>query len=308
MAEENTNTNLKSRASPILSEILSVILGSTLYGVAIDMFLTPSGTVMGGATGIATVLNILFDLPAGTVILVINIPILLIALKLYGIKMLYHTIIAVASTSVLTDLVELLFANEILPIPEMDPLFFAVCGGGLLGAASGILLSHGYTTGGSDLVGVMLHRKFPRLSTGNVIFILDLIVIGGSAIVRFFFVEEYTVATLITSVLYSVVAVFVYSIAIDAVVGGTKTSRLALIVSDKYDEVADGIFRDLGRGVTILHGLGWYSGQEKNVIMCVVKRSELFRLKSTVKVVDDKAFMILADAKEVLGHNFEQIE
>ncbi|MCD7747014.1 MAG: YitT family protein [Firmicutes bacterium] len=304
MSEKLKNINVKA----ITGEVLYIILGSVLYGLAIDMFLTPSGTVMGGATGIATLLNILFDLPTGTVILIINIPILLVAWKIYGIGMISHTIIAVAATSVTTDLLDLLFSAGILPVPEIDPLFSAICGGALLGAAAGLLLSRGYTTGGSDLTSVMLKRKIKRLSTGNIIFILDLIIIGGSAIVRFIFTEDATFATLITGVLYSVVAVYVYSFALDTVVGGTKTSKMAIIVSDKYDEVADGIFQDLARGVTILHGLGWYSGQEKNVIMCVVKRGELFILKSTVMRTDDKAFMILLDAKDVLGHGFGQIE
>ena len=276
----------------ILYQAGSLVLGSLLFGAAITMFLSPSGTILGGATGVATTLNILYGVPVGIVMLIVNIPLLLIGLRVYGVKFLSKTIITVFATSLTTDLL------TFLPVTLTDPLLCSIMGSLLLGAGSGIMLARGFNTGGSDLAAVMLKKKIKRMSTGSIIFLIDMFVIGGSAVAT----GNYA------GILYSLIATYAYSFALDYVLDGNKTAKMTLIISEHYDEISNAIFAELDRGVTILHGQGWYSHNEKNVILCVVKRGEFYTFKMLVKRIDPDAFMIQTDAREVLGHGFNSIE
>ncbi len=276
----------------IVTETLSILFGSVIYGLAVALFLGPSGTVMGGATGIATTVNILFpNIPIGTMILVANIPILLFGLLFYGWHLLWRIVIAVFVTSLATNIAEL------LPVPMItdDRLLAAIMGGLLLGVGGGMLLSRGYNTGGSDLAAVMIKQKLIKtLSTGRIIFGLDLFVIIGSAILTHSF----------SAIFYSIVSTYAYTFALDYIIDGNKSAKMTFIISDKFKEIAAAISTELDRGVTILHGLGWYSQHDKDVILCVFKPHELYRAKVIVKSIDPNAFMILTDAKEVMGEGF----
>ena len=276
----------------LVSEILYVIVGSLVFGGGIAMFLTPGDIVLGGATGVATTIHILTDLPIGTLLFCVNFPLILIGLKMFGFKFLSKTIIAVITTSVAADL--LVF----LPVPTLDPLLYAVLGSLVLGLGGGILLSRGYNTGGSDLAAVMLKTKMKRLSTGNLIFIIDIFIVVGSALIT----KNYA------GIFHSIIGTYAYSFALDHVLDGSKTAKMSIIISDKYEEIAHGIGTEIERGVTILHGLGWYSHTDKHVILCVVKRDQIFAVKTLVSRIDPNAFMILTDAKEVLGSGFTAIE
>lgn len=275
-----------------LTEILYVIVGSLIFGAGIAMFLTPGNIVLGGATGVATTFHILTGLPVGTLLFCVNCPLILIGLKMFGFKFLSKTIVAVITTSIAADVL------VILPTPELDPLLYAILGSLVLGIGGGILLSRGYNTGGSDLAAVMLKTKFKKLSTGNLIFIIDIFIVTGSACVTKNF----------AGIFYSVLGTYAYSFALDHVIDGSKTAKMSLIISDKYEEISDALASEIKRGVTILHGLGWYSHKDKHVILCVVKRDQIFAVKTVVNSIDPDAFMILTDAKEVLGSGFTAIE
>ncbi len=278
-------------ARAILTEVTTLLFGSLIYGLAIAFFIGPSGTIMGGATGIATTINILFpNITIGSMILLVNIPLILFGLKFYGWHMLWRVIVAVIMTSTMSNVLELLDVSM-----TDDPLLAAIMGGLLLGVGAGMMISRGYNTGGSDLAGVMLKQKLIKnLSTGRIIFILDLFVICGSALIT----------RSLHTVLYSVISIYAYTFAVDYIIDGNKSAKMALIVSDKYEEISTAIAEEIDRGVTLLHGQGWYTHVEKNVVMCVVKPHELYRVKAAVQRIDTRAFMILTDAKEVLGEGF----
>ena len=158
-----------------------------------------------------------------------------------------------------------------------------------------MLLARGYNTGGSDLAAVMIKQKLVKsVSTGRILFVLDLFVIIGSAILTRNF----------TAIFYSIVSTYAYSFALDYIIDGNKSAKMTFIISDKFKEIAAAISTELDRGVTILHGLGWYSQRDKDVILCVFKPHELYRAKVIVKSMDPNAFMILTDAKEVMGEGF----
>ncbi len=276
----------------IISEIIYVLFGSVIFGGAVAMFLTPGNVVLGGATGLATTIHILFGLPVGMMMLCVNIPLLLIGLKIFGFKILYKTIIASVATSVFSDL--LVF----LPSTINDPLLCALLGSLMLGAGGGILLSRGYNTGGSDLAAVMLKRKFKWISTGKLILAIDVFIVTFAA----FATKNFA------GILYSIVGTVAYTFAVDHILDGSKTAKMVLVISDRYEEISDAIFAEVNRGVTILHGLGWYSHKDKHVILCVVKRDQIFSVKTVVHRVDPTAFMILTDASEVLGSGFAAID
>ena len=293
--ENAKNINIKD----IYSEIFAVVLGSILYGVSVAFFLGPSGTVMGGATGIATTINhFIPQIPIGTFIFIINVPIVLIGLRIYGFKMLWRVIVAVITTALTTNGLELLMRVVDISVTD-EPLLCAIMGGAVLGAGGGLMLSRGYNTGGSDLAAVMLHKSLIKsISTGRLIFSLDIVVVVGSALLT----RNYA------GIIYSIISIYAYSLAVDYIIDGNKTAKMTFIISDKYSDISHAIFTELERGVTILDGQGGYSGTNKHVILCVMKPHELFLVKALVKRIDPKAFMILTDAKEVMGLGFEDIE
>ena len=210
-------------------------------------------------------------------------------IKVSGFRSMLKTVLGIIATSVAIDLM------TFLPYTLEDPLLCAVLGGVTMGTGAGLMLTRGFTTGGSDLAAVLLKRKFKRLSTGRLILIIDVLVVIGSAIVMRRF----------ENVIYSAVSIFAYSASIDAVLGGSEKAKMALIISSKHSDIATEVSDKLERGITYLHGGGWYTKESKEVLMCVVKRNEEYKLKQLVESIDRDAFMILTDATEVLGMGFK---
>ena len=283
----------KKKITNGISEFVSFVGGAALFGVSMNMFLSPGKVVMGGITGIATVINFLNDkFPIGVLIIVLNIPLLLMNIKVNGLRSMIKTVLGIIASSVAIDVM------TFLPATLDNPLLCAILGGVTMGTGAGLLLARGFTTGGSDLAAVLLKRKFKRLSTGRLILIIDVFVVVGAAIVTKSF----------ETVIYSSVAIFAYSASIDAVMGGSEKAKMAILVSSKHVEIAEAVSERLERGVTLLHGGGWYTKENKEVLMCVVKRNEEYKLKQLVEGIDRDAFMILTDATEVLGMGFKEIE
>lgn len=275
-----------------LSECVAFLGGAALFGAAINMFLRPGGVVMGGVTGIATALNYKFGLPIGVMMMAMNIPLLIGSAKMGGKAGLRRSVMGIIGSSVASDLMTM------LPVTIDDPLLCALFGGAVMGVGSGIMLSRGYTTGGTDLAAYMLKRRFRRLSTGTLIRILDAAVIVGAAVLM----GKYD------GIIYSAVAVFAYSVAVDIILGGAERAKMALIISDRYADIADAVQDGLERGVTVLRGTGWYTKKEKMLLMCIVKPAEEYKLREIVKEADPDAFVILCDASQVLGEGFENKE
>ena len=283
----------KKKYKQYLTELFSFFGGAVLFGLSMKMFLEPASVVMGGLTGVATVINFVYNkLPIGAMIFALNVPLLIMCVKVNGFKSMIKSILGIAATSVAVDVL------KFVPATLNDPMLCAILGGVTMGAGSGLLLSRGYTTGGSDLAAFLLKRKFKRLTTGRLVLIIDVFVVVGAAVVM----------NTWEGVIYSSVAIFAYSASIDGVMGGSEKAKMALIISARSGEIADKIDEVLNRGVTYLHGEGWYTKTEKEVVMCVVKRDEEFMIKKVVEGVDRDAFMILCDATEVLGSGFKESE
>lgn len=280
----------RNKAANAFETLISLVGGAALFGVAVNMFLLPGKVVMGGATGIATTLNFLFpNLPIGLLITTVNIPLLLMNLRRSGKT---DTLKAVAGIIISSAAIDTM---TFLPVTLEDPLLLSVLGGGCMGWGAGILLTKGFTTGGSDLAAVMIKRAFKNLSYGRCILFID----GAVVLLSAFVLKSYE------SVMYSALSIFSYSTVLDRVMGGAERAKLAFVISKRYYLVARSISEKLSRGVTLLHASGWYTGDDGIMLMCVVKRKEVYALKTAVLENDPSAFLFIADAAEVIGEGFK---
>lgn len=176
----------------------------------------------------------------------------------------------------------------------MDPLLASICGGALMGLGLGLVFAQGATTGGTDVVARLLKLKFPWLPMGKLILIPDAVVLA-LAVLAFGHME---------AALYGVVGLFVSTKVMDTVLYGMDTSKVAYIISDRWQDIKNVLLQDVDRGVTILHGEGAYTGTEKKVLLVAFKQKQIVHLKEVVHDIDPNAFFIVCDAHEVLGEGF----
>jgi uncharacterized membrane-anchored protein YitT (DUF2179 family) len=245
---------------------------------------------MGGFTGLAQVINRkLSFLPVGTMVFVMNVPLMIIGVKKQGWGLLFSSIYAITVSSAMVDTMAAL-----IDFPVMDPLLACLYGGVLMGVSLGLMMLKNATTGGTELAARLLKYVIHSLSIGKLCLAIDVTVVTIYAMVF----------KNIHSALYGAVAMYVCSIAMDMVVYGSVNAKVAYIISDKCEEITEKLLAS-DVGATILTGKGAFTGAEKNVLMCAAKPAKIARVKALVASVDpDKAFVIVTDAKEVYGEGF----
>lgn len=285
----------------LLKAYAIITIGVAITAVAINIFLVPYKIAPGGLSGLATVFYYMSNgfLPVGATMLVINIPLFLLGYKYIGKKFFLRTIYGTVMLSVIIDLTEsymMQAAEDLLANGTSAPdiLLYSIIGGFLSGIGLGIVLKMDATTGGTELAAMLLKKPFRNLTIGQLLLYID------AAIIIFAIV----VFNSLLIGLYSLVSLFITTKVIDAMVAGLDSSRAILIISEKQEEISKRILVELDRGVTELKGRGAYSGNDKNVLLCVVPRTQIQQLKELVQEVDKNSFMILADVKEVLGEGF----
>lgn len=267
-----------------------IALGSVLFGLAFDWFFDPNQVAMGGITGLAQVINALLPgIPVGVLTIVLNVPLFIAGWRYIGFHLLASSLFSMAVSSVAIDLIAVAY-----PFGPMDPMLATLCGGALMGLSLGMVFSQGATTGGTDIVARLLKLRFPWLPMGKLLLVPDGVVLALAA-VAFGQVE---------TALYGAVALVVMAKVMDAVLYGTDASKVAIIVSDRWREIADVLLREQDRGVTILRGQGAYTGAEKQVLMVAFPQKEIVQLKRTIRDLDSSAFLIVCNAHEVLGEGF----
>lgn len=272
----------------IWTEIGILVLGSAVYAAAFCMFIAPQGLLLGGATGLATFLYGLCGLPVGVGVLLCNLPLLIWGTIEKGWRLLARTGVGVVLSSLFLEL------GRWLPPLSLPTGEAAVFGGALAGVGLGLLYLRGYTTGGSDLAGVLLHHHIRKISVGRWILILD------TAVVLLSLLGESGGGRL----LYSVILNFALSIAFDAVVRERRGGSLALIITRRQGALERAIRGELRRGVTECVGIGAYERTERRVLLCAVERGERARLRALVQREDPACFMVLTDVGEVVGNGF----
>ncbi len=281
----------RNKVKEFLIDTFIFVIGGILYSISINCFLSKNNILNGGFTGIATILNYLFDLPIGTVIFIMNIPLFLIAFKKLGAKFVLRTVWATLINSACIDL------GVILPVYQNDLLLSSLFGGALVGLALGIIFIRNATTGGVDIIAKLVKLHFPHISIGRSILFFDIfVVILGGIIYRNF-----------ESMLYASVVIFVSAQVLDYVIFGVSRGAMILIISEQSEKLCNMILSDLDRGVTILKAQGGYSKTDKDVLLCACFDNQTHKLIKKIKSADENAFFIVTQSKQILGNGFMKI-
>lgn len=272
---------------------LLIIAGTGIMAFAIKSTYDQIGLVTGGFTGIGIMLRRLTagfvtgGIPIWFTNLVLNIPLFLIAFRLKGGRFLGRTLLASLSLS---------FWLGVIPDCDLargDYLLASVYGGVLTGAGIGLVLSAQVATGGTDLIATLLHMKFRAYSIAQILQIIDaMIILAGIYVCG------------IRASLYAVFAVYITSRVSDYITEGGKFSKAVYIISDQYEQIADAVMHQLNRGTTLLPAVGMYRGEERSMLFCIVSKKEVVILKEYIRNIDVHAFVIVTDAREVLGEGF----
>lgn len=272
-----------------LRSYLMITLGSFLYALSISLFLDPNSLAPGGVSGISIILSSVTGVETGTWVLLINIPIILLGLWKFGFKFIISTIYCVIISSAFINLVEPYGALT------SDLLLAAVAGSALLALGIGLVMKAGATTGGTDIIVKVLRLKFPHMKTGSLFLIIDACIVTVSAIVF----EN------IDSALYAGIAVFFTSTILDLVLYGRDGAKMIYIISDCADKIAKRLLADVDIGVTYVRGEGAYSGKDKKVILCVMRKPLAPKVEEIVKEEDSDSFMIVTNATEIYGQGYK---
>lgn len=265
-----------------------ITLGSVIYALSFDWFVAPNQFAMGGVTGLAQILHHWFPaLTVGAASALMNVPLFLIGWKKIGGHLLVSSLYAMVVSSAAIDGLNLLFDFQ-----PMDPILAALFGGGVMGVGLGLVFAQGATTGGTDIVAKLLKLKWPWLPIGKLVVVPDTAVM---LLVALTFGQ-------LSAMLYGFIKLYTCSKAMDTVLYGTVDSRVAYIISDHWRELSGTLLQS--RGVTLLQAKGAYTGAEKQVLMIAFKQKEIVDLKRRVYELDPEAFLIVCDARDVLGNGF----
>ena len=278
----------KTLRTELKNDIL-VIVGLLVAAAAYRMYLIPNQVVAGGFTGVGQLLNHVTGVGVGTVNILLNVPLFLVSMKSMGVRFGVRSLIAMVLLSLLIDHIPLPSATD-------DMLLAAVYGGAISGIGFGLVLRGSATTGGTDMLASLMHRLIPVLRVSYGIFLVDGLVIIASA---FAFEPQ--------AAMYGLISTFICNVLVDLVLEGPNSAHSYFIISEKSDDIAARILKEMDRGVTALHAMGMYSRTEKRVLLCVVNRFETMHLRRIIFAVDPKAFVIANKAHEVLGEGFKHM-
>lgn len=274
-------------------DYLLITIGTIILACGINMFFEKQNLVTGGVTGLAIVIKYIssgmFDggIPLWFTNIVLNVPLYLIGIKIRGRGFGKKTLYAIIFLSFA------LFFTKYMPAPPTDILLSSLFGGVLSGVGLGFVFIAYGTTGGTDLAANIIQHFIKHISVGKLMMILDGIIIFAGAVIFG-----------AINTMYALIAVYISGKVLDNMLEGVHFSKAVFIISDKAEIIADEIMRNLDRGVTSLNGKGMYTKMEKEILFCVVSKKEIFKLKEIVRNMDSKAFVIVSDAREVLGEGF----
>ena len=279
----------KARSTVIF--VAKLIFGDLVFALGFNLFLSPYGLNAGGLSGLAMVLTHLLGIgTVGTITAVVNLPLFVIAAKKVGKQFFIGSLLGTVFFSLFLDLL----AN--VPVPEVEPLIAALYGGVICGVGLGLVFSSGGSTGGSDIVVRLLKLRYQHVPIGIINICFDLCVATLTGLVF----------QNVSSALYSGIAIFITGNVVDAVVYRFDYSKVALIISPRYEEISKAITTQLERGATYLNGQGVYRGTDTKVILTAVKKQQLPELKRLVAEIDPDAFVIVQEAHQVLGDGFSR--
>ncbi len=273
----------------VLYDILVCIIGSALVGTALSVFTIPNEIAPGGISGLSTALAYMLGVRVSVLTLVLNIPIMLAAYRLLGKRSFFYTLL---STALLSGFIEL---ASFLPVYTGNILIAAVYGGVLTGIGIGILFLRNITTGGTDLIALMLHKAFPNVPNGTILAVIDGIVVLIAVLVF----RKIEVA------LTSVLTIYFSSKVIDLIAQGVDYAKVIYIVTDKGKELSAVLNSSTDRGNTVIKAFGGYTGAEKQLVITVTRRNVLAQTLRLIHATDPAAFTFVTDSTEVHGEGFK---
>jgi uncharacterized membrane-anchored protein YitT (DUF2179 family) len=284
-------SNNRISARKRVREYVIITFAALLYGIGTSLLIDPNNIAPGGMTGLAICLNRLWNIGTGMWFLIMNIPLLIIAIWKFGIRFTLSTIYATAMISVFTDLCTKFFSAFVI----YDKILAVVFGSAATAVAIGLIFKCHATSGGTDVIIKLLRLKYPHIKTGALYILTDMVVLVIAAIV---FND-------IAAALYSFMSVIVTSIVVDFVLYGRDEAKLIFIISDKPDIITARLLAELDVGATHVIGKGAYSGEDKKVIMCAIKKRLSPLAEDIVRDEDPNAFMIVSSASEIFGEGYK---
>lgn len=288
---------MEKTAVDVLKKYGLIFIGCIIYSFGVALFLDPHSLASGGVTGIAIMISSLAKgkIGTGTLILIINVPLFILGAVFFGRKFIVSTLIATALSSGLIEL----WSYCVLPyFPEIDNILIpSTVGGALYGCGLGLIFRAGSTTGGTDIIVKLLRKRFRHMRTGIISMIVDIIIVGASAFVY----KD------IDLLFYTVLSIFAFTGAFDLVLYGGNSAKLVHIVTtaDNSAAICDRVLKELDIGATLVDGKGAYTGNDRVIIMCVIKSFAYPRLRDIIKEIDPRAFTIVSSAKEIYGEGYK---
>ena len=285
------NSETKKTIKQTIIDYIIIAIGAFIFSFGIAMFTSPNNIAPGGVSGIGTMLNHLFNIPIGSVILAFNIPLFIFSFKKFGRKFFKKSLFATFLTSSLIDILPFILEKHYI----YSPLLASIFGGVSIGVGVGIIFLRGGTTGGADILAKLIKLKHPHLSLGTLVFIIDAVIV----------ISTIFVYGSIEALLYSTVSFFVTSRAVDAIIFGAARSKMLLIITTQPQQIAKRIMNDIQHGVTLIPASGAYTNEEKTILLSVVRPNEVAEINKIVKEIDRSAFTVITESNEVFGYGFQ---
>jgi uncharacterized membrane-anchored protein YitT (DUF2179 family) len=278
----------KSTRVKLLKKYLFLLLGSTLAAIGLEEFLVPNHIIDGGIVGISIISSYLTKLPLGVFIFVLNLPFLVVGYKQIGKTFVVSTLFSIITLSIGVTILH--------PIPGItkDILLAAVFGGITIGIGVGLIIRHGGSLDGTEIVAIILDKR-TGFSVGEIVMFFNLFILSSAGLIFGW-----------DKAMYSLIAYFIAFKVIDMTIQGLDETKEVMIVSDKPEEIAEVLMARLGRGVTFLEGKGGYSGESKYVLYTLISRLEVAKLKAIIDELDESAFVTISDVHEVMGGKFKK--
>lgn len=287
----------RKNVQSIIKDYLLITAGTALMAFAIASIYDPDGLVTGGFSGVAIMVKELTQawipggMPLAVTNLLLNVPVFLLAIRVKGFRYIIKTLYATIALSVW------LYLLPVVPLAQGDLLLTALYGGVIMGVGIGMVFVARATTGGTDLIAAIIQHFWRHYSVADIMQVIDgVIVLAGAYIFG------------IQMALYAIIAIYLVSKVSDGMIEGMKFSKAAFIITEKPEELAELLMKEMERGVTGISARGMYSRQEKNMLFCVVGRKQIVHLKELAIKTDPMAFVIVSDVREVLGEGFIQAE
>jgi uncharacterized membrane-anchored protein YitT (DUF2179 family) len=276
-----------------LKDYLTIFLGTFMYALSVTLFIMPHQFVLGGLTGVAVLFNYGFGMPVSITVLVVNAILLTISNKVLGTEFLIKTVVGVGSLTAFLGFFETL---NFTPIMTDEPLMAGLVGAIVAGAGVGLVMSVNSSTGGTDII-ILILNKYRNVTPGRMMLYIDLIIVTSS----------FVIFRSIETIVFGIIIIAVMSTSVDWILNGIRQSVQFFIVSREYEEIATQVNMQLGRGCTVLDGTGWYTKSEQKVLILMAKRSESNSIFRLVKSIDPNAFVSQTNVVGVYGKGFDRM-